>query len=158
MLSALQKKHAIYGTKTSSQVLLVSAWMTHSIVVGATLTAASNGLAIVPRAEARSTRQDQASQLTPLLAMIRDCFTSCSTSRTGFFVCTFSRKMSTRKGIESSLGGINPPGTRNESLPGAALFSRSVSTGMKRIPINALGPYLPSNTGHRSTASGQCLA
>lgn len=158
-----------------------------SIDVGATLTAASKGFAIVPSADASSTRHDQASQPMPWLAMRREFFTSCSTSNTGFFVCTylaacecqltlsvwrrsyqnkegrssmltFSRKMSVRSGMDSSLGGSRPPGIEKGSLLGAEPLAMSLSIGVNSTAMRALGPCLPSYTGHVSTVSAVVLA
>ena len=58
-----------------------------------------------------------------------------------------------RSGIDSSLGGSRPPGMVKGSLLVVASFASSPSTGVKRTSIRALGPYLPSYTGHVSTVS-----
>ena len=66
---------------------------------------------------------------------------------------TFSKNMSVRSGMDSSLGGSSPPGIWKGSLLGAEPLAMSLSTGVNRTVIRAFCPYLPSYTGQVSTVS-----
>lgn len=66
---------------------------------------------------------------------------------------TFSKNMSVRSGMDSSLGGSSPPGIWKGSLLGAEPLAMSLSTGVNRTAMRALCPYLPSYTGQVSTVS-----
>jgi hypothetical protein len=124
----------------------------------------SNGLATEPRAQASRTRHDGASHPSPFSAAFLPCLTRNSTSRMGFLVCTFCRKLSMSTGIFSSGRDRRPPGTTTRSfatnsstvpldvVPAAARW-----LGTKRGSISRLGLYRLAKIGHVKTVSAVVL-
>lgn len=90
---------------------------------------------------------------TPCSAHRRLYLTSDSTSRIGFFVCTFCKKLSTSAGIRSP-GGLKPAGELKTSLMDAEDDSRVESvSGSKSTLMRAFAGYLFSKTSQVRTVS-----